>query len=395
VAPPGHRREAQRGHGVDFLTHAHRPDLRREARIGAPGKDDCRQDDAELAVDRVAHQFDSEDRGTEIPERGGADKGHDHADEIGKKGNNGQGVEAGLLHDRDGRRPANPPGTPKQLRGRPERFAEEGQCGEGFLPDLHRSPPGPLQNPEQGAFTHRPRLAAIPDTGHAGKQRGCGRMVATHAERLRCGRPCSLVNEKGAGRIEPPQIRHIDPRHRLPARGGLQALDNLTDSLHGPVSRNRQDGSGWRGIEPEGRRDMGHAEVRLSSRHRNMVEPGLPDPARLPAILQEEGCIMDRLHLVAGRHRAPLRAAFAISRGSKSHADTIRVQVSDGRHTGRGESVPYARYGETVETALAAIEALQPAFEASEADRFWLQTALPAGAARCAIDCAFGDLEAK
>ncbi len=126
-----------------------------------------------------------------------------------------------------------------------------------------------------------------------------------------------------------------------------------------------------------------------------MVKIAIHNAVKFPAVLQQKGCTMGGLNLAAARHLAPLRAAFAISRGSKSHAETVRVEVSDATHTGRGESVPYARYGETVETTLAAIEALRPVFEAGRADRAWLQTALPAGAARCALDCALWDLEAK
>ena len=61
---------------------------------------------------------------------------------------------------------------------------------------------------------------------------------------------------------------------------------------------------------------------------------------------------------------------------------------------GRGEAVPYRRYGETVESVLAQIEEARAAIEAG-ADRAALQAALPAGAARNALDCALWDLEAK
>jgi L-Ala-D/L-Glu epimerase len=91
---------------------------------------------------------------------------------------------------------------------------------------------------------------------------------------------------------------------------------------------------------------------------------------------------------------APLRAAFAISRGAKTVAETVRVRIVSGAHAGRGESVPYPRYGETAESVIAAIESLRPAIEAGM-DRTALQSALPAGAARCALDCALWDLEAK
>jgi L-Ala-D/L-Glu epimerase len=61
---------------------------------------------------------------------------------------------------------------------------------------------------------------------------------------------------------------------------------------------------------------------------------------------------------------------------------------------GRGECVPYPRYGETPAVSAAALEGLQDAV-ARGLDRVALQAALPAGAARNALDCALIDLEAK
>ena len=91
------------------------------------------------------------------------------------------------------------------------------------------------------------------------------------------------------------------------------------------------------------------------------------------------------------RHeRWPLKEAFTISRGSKTAADVIVVTASDGRHLARGEAVPYARYGETIESAMAALAAI-----GKVENRHALQSLLPAGAARNAADCALFDLEAK
>ena len=91
---------------------------------------------------------------------------------------------------------------------------------------------------------------------------------------------------------------------------------------------------------------------------------------------------------------APLRKSFSISRGSKTSAESLRVTLTAGDHSGRGECVPYGRYDETIDTVRAQIEGLRDALS-SGLDRAGLQEALPAGAARCAIDCAFWDLEAK
>jgi L-alanine-DL-glutamate epimerase-like enolase superfamily enzyme len=85
-----------------------------------------------------------------------------------------------------------------------------------------------------------------------------------------------------------------------------------------------------------------------------------------------------------------LAQTFTISRGSKTEARVLTVRVTLGGVTGWGECVPYARYGETLENVRAQIEALDPAIT-----RQALQSALPPGAARNAVDCALWDLEAK
>jgi L-alanine-DL-glutamate epimerase-like enolase superfamily enzyme len=92
--------------------------------------------------------------------------------------------------------------------------------------------------------------------------------------------------------------------------------------------------------------------------------------------------------------RWPIAGSFAISRGAKTEAEVVVVKLADGDIAGRGECVPYARYGETVAGVVAMIAGLAGAV-ATGLDRPSLQRALPAGAARNALDCAFIDLEAK
>jgi L-alanine-DL-glutamate epimerase-like enolase superfamily enzyme len=92
--------------------------------------------------------------------------------------------------------------------------------------------------------------------------------------------------------------------------------------------------------------------------------------------------------------RWPLANAFTISRGSKTEAVVVTAELADGTHHGRGECVPYARYGETPEGVVAAIEVVRPLLEQG-LDRAGLQKAMLPGAARNALDCAFWDLEAK
>ncbi|TIU62464.1 MAG: dipeptide epimerase, partial [Mesorhizobium sp.] len=92
--------------------------------------------------------------------------------------------------------------------------------------------------------------------------------------------------------------------------------------------------------------------------------------------------------------RFPIAGTFTISRGSKTEAEVITVTIADGGRSGRGECVPYKRYGETMEGVYAAIEVIRDQI-AGGIDRTALLAAMPAGAARNAIDCALWDLEAK
>src|SRR5213078_4203677 len=88
----------------------------------------------------------------------------------------------------------------------------------------------------------------------------------------------------------------------------------------------------------------------------------------------------------------PLDKPFRIARGSRTEARVVVVTVTNGQYTGRGEAVPIARYGQTVESVLAQIESMK---SEKSLDRQKIQQLLPAGAARNALDCALWDLEAK
>lgn len=85
-----------------------------------------------------------------------------------------------------------------------------------------------------------------------------------------------------------------------------------------------------------------------------------------------------------------LTQVFTISRGSRTQAQVLTVTIIDGADRGWGECVPYARYGETLDSVADQIMALPAQF-----DRQSLYDLLPAGAARNAVDCALWDLEAK
>ncbi|MFQ6017771.1 MAG: N-acetyl-D-Glu racemase DgcA [Kiloniellaceae bacterium] len=105
------------------------------------------------------------------------------------------------------------------------------------------------------------------------------------------------------------------------------------------------------------------------------------------------------MRLSVRRESWPIRGSFTISRGGKRAAEVVVVELAEpdeagGQVVGRGECVPYPRYGEAVDGVVATIGSLRAAI-AGGLDRDGLQHALPPGAARNALDCAVWDLEAK
>lgn len=99
---------------------------------------------------------------------------------------------------------------------------------------------------------------------------------------------------------------------------------------------------------------------------------------------------MGAVEITASTESFRLAQAFTIARGSKTTAEVVSAEVRSGALVGRGECVPYARYGESIGSVLDQIASLP-----SGIDRAALQNLLPPGAARNAVDCAFWDLEAK
>ena len=90
----------------------------------------------------------------------------------------------------------------------------------------------------------------------------------------------------------------------------------------------------------------------------------------------------------------PVDGTFNISRGARRTAEVVVATVRQGAHVGRGECVPYARYGETIDGVMETLRGMGGAV-ADGLDRAALQSALPPGAARNALDCALWDLDAK
>lgn len=91
----------------------------------------------------------------------------------------------------------------------------------------------------------------------------------------------------------------------------------------------------------------------------------------------------------------PIAGAFTISRGSKTQADVVVVEVSDGVVSGWGECVPYARYGESVSSVIADLQAMAEVLAITSLTPEALSERMPAGAARNALDCALWDYRAK
>jgi len=111
-------------------------------------------------------------------------------------------------------------------------------------------------------------------------------------------------------------------------------------------------------------------------------------------VASEDGAIARAPRLAVVTERWPIRGGFSISRGQKHFAEVAVATMAAGGAIGRGECVPYARYGETMEDVVSDIHRAGAQFTGHD-DRALLQDLLPPGAARNALDCALWDLEAK
>jgi L-alanine-DL-glutamate epimerase-like enolase superfamily enzyme len=101
------------------------------------------------------------------------------------------------------------------------------------------------------------------------------------------------------------------------------------------------------------------------------------------------------MRVVAHKQFVELKKPFRVAFGILTGLDTVEIRIEHGGVVGRGECCPMSIYDQTPDSTLAEIAAIAPAIERGEMDRTALQTALPAKAARNALDCAFWDLEAK
>lgn len=99
-------------------------------------------------------------------------------------------------------------------------------------------------------------------------------------------------------------------------------------------------------------------------------------------------------YLEATTETFPVAGSFTISRGSRTEIHVVTCTITENGVAGRGECVPYGRYGETIAGVMADIEAIGDAIGAGMG-REDLQRRMKPGAARNAVDCALWDLEAK
>ena len=94
------------------------------------------------------------------------------------------------------------------------------------------------------------------------------------------------------------------------------------------------------------------------------------------------------------RRTWPLARPLMTAHGAETTVDIVVAEISDVESRGRGEGVPLPRYGESIDSVIAEIESMKGAV-LSGLNRDTLQHALPPGAARNALDCAFWDIDAK
>jgi L-alanine-DL-glutamate epimerase-like enolase superfamily enzyme len=92
--------------------------------------------------------------------------------------------------------------------------------------------------------------------------------------------------------------------------------------------------------------------------------------------------------------RFPYHQPFRISGHVFTETALLVAELSDGEHVGRGEGAGVYYLGDDIDHMVAEAAGVRGAIEQG-ATRTDLQTLLPPGGARNALDCAFWDLEAK
>ena len=103
---------------------------------------------------------------------------------------------------------------------------------------------------------------------------------------------------------------------------------------------------------------------------------------------------MSALKLTVERVRLPFKAPFRISGFVFDNQEVVFVTVDDGVHRGRGEAAGVYYLKDDVDHVVATLESQRAAIEAG-IDRTRLQSLLPAGGARNALDCALWELESR
>ena len=199
------------------------------------------------------------------------------------------------------------------------------------------------------------------------------------------------LDQPRAERVEPLETGEVDvdrARAGMPAARVLDQAFELGGALHRP-------GAGGTAARRDRLRLRRQAKRRSSCRP--VIAGGAAQALSRQALSRPEkhGHTAPRMELSVRIERWPIAGAFAISRGRKTEAVVVVAELNDGIHRGRGESVPYARYGETPDGSLrqASRPCVRHYSRASTAKRF--RRCLAAGAARNALDCAYWDVNAR
>jgi L-alanine-DL-glutamate epimerase-like enolase superfamily enzyme len=100
------------------------------------------------------------------------------------------------------------------------------------------------------------------------------------------------------------------------------------------------------------------------------------------------------MHVEIRRVTWPYKSVFRIAYKVRTEADTVVIELTDGGLTGRGEAMGVSYHGETPETIVEQLTNVKARLEKG-VTREELQSLMPPGGARCAVDCALWDLEAK
>ncbi|SIT59949.1 hypothetical protein BQ8794_90114 [Mesorhizobium prunaredense] len=399
---------------VDLLAHFHRADLCRDSAARTASDHDRSHQHAELAQDQHADKVDDEDIGTEIAELIGALLGDDRPDDGRHQHDHRDGADAHAVHLVEDRRRIDRMAAAKLHLRAAYGGSQYVHRGQEIVAHLIDAPANRLERANDDI--RRPngagiRFASNRVTDGAEQDRG-NLALPLHRDfhTLLFEGADQAVDHPGPGGIHLLDMRKVE-RQRLKTAAFLDLAHLGVDERHGAC----RPGPGESAAEDAavladhnarlvvgllgGRAacvafaDRQHGVLFSLTGHLFILtEPTCRFADKL-VVAQPEQKNMARVISVESE-RFPIAGTFTISRGSKTEAEVVTVTIREDGKSGRGECVPYKRYGETIEGVRDAIEAMREQI-AGGISRAALLDAMPAGAARNAVDCALWDLEAK